>query len=383
MKSVYQAWKNPENEYQALSTTDAIILVLGQDEDIVYSKSSSLQHYLFGYELTDTLMVFCEKQILFLASKKKIEFLKQVEQGKENEGDVPAITLLVRDKNDKDKANFEKIIDAIKKSREGRTLGVFSKDKFKSEFLDAWKDVLKSAKLENTTDVSTAFAYILAQKDESEIGITKRAAAMSVDVYSKYLRQQIMEIIDSDKKVRHNKLSENVEQAFQNKKYVGQSTDTTRVESCYPTIIQSGGNYSLKFSVTSDKNTLHFGSIVCMLGARYKNYCSNIVRTLLVNPSKEQEDTYSFLVELQEHIIEKLTDGEKLSDIYAEGVKYATEHKKELLENLTKTFGFAMGIEFREGLVDSSKNNSGGQKRNGVQCLRWPLRTREQRVKGS
>lgn len=208
---------------------------------------------------------------------------------------------------------------------------------------------MKSAKIEATSDVSAAFAYIMALKDDQEISLTKRASQMSVDVYSKYLRQQIMEIIDSDRKVRHNKLSENVEQAFQNKKFVGQNTDTSQVESCYPTIIQSGGSYNLKFSVTSDKNTLHFGTIVCMLGARYKYYCSNIVRTLMVNPSEEQKDIYTFLVDLQEHIIEKLKDGVKLSDVYTDGVTYATEHRKGLIENLTKTFGFAMGIEFREG----------------------------------
>ena len=58
---------------------------------------------------------------------------------------------------------------------------------------------------------------------------------------------------------------------------------------CYPAIIQSGGNYSLKFSAVSDNNVLHFGVIICSLGARYKGYCSNIVRTLLVNPTKAIE----------------------------------------------------------------------------------------------
>lgn len=240
---------------------------------------------------------------------------------------------------DKDQANFAKIIELIKKSREGKNLGIFAKDKATSEFVDLWKAALTSAKLDSTVDVSPAFAYLMSLKDDHEIGLTKRASQMSVDVYSKYLRQQIMEVIDSDKKIRHNKLSDMVEEAFQNKKYVGQNTDTTQVESCYPTIIQSGGNYNLKFSVQSDKNTLDFGTIVCMLGARYKFYCSNIVRTLMVNPSEEQKEVYTFLVNLQEHIIDKLREGVKLSDVYAEGVNYAMEHKKDLVKNLTKSFG--------------------------------------------
>ena len=45
-------------------------------------------------------MVFCETKIIFLASKKKVEFLKQVAvtKGNENANGVPPITLLVREK---------------------------------------------------------------------------------------------------------------------------------------------------------------------------------------------------------------------------------------------------------------------------------------------
>lgn len=89
-------------------------------------------------------------------------------------------------------------------------------------------------------------------------------------------------------KVKHVKLADGVDGAIQNKKYV-QGVDTNQVDMCYPAIIQSGGNYSLKFSAVSDENNLHFGVIVCSLGARYKGYCSNIVRTLLVNPTKKIE----------------------------------------------------------------------------------------------
>jgi len=59
-----------------------------------------------------------------LASKKKIEFLKQIEENKDSA--VPPIKLLVRDKADNDKKNFERITDAIKHSKNGKKIGYFS-----------------------------------------------------------------------------------------------------------------------------------------------------------------------------------------------------------------------------------------------------------------
>ena len=55
---------------------------------------------------------------------------------------------------------------------------------------------------------------------------------------------------------------------------------------CYAPIIQSGGNYQLKFSTVSSEERLHFDTIICCLGVRYKSYCSNIVRTMFVEPSQ-------------------------------------------------------------------------------------------------
>ena len=59
--------------------------------------------------------------------------------------------------------------------------------------------------------------------------------------------------------------------------------DTSQLDLCYPAIIQSGGNYKLKFSHVSDKESVHFGAIVVTFGARYRSYCSNIARTFLVS----------------------------------------------------------------------------------------------------
>lgn len=45
-------------------------------------------------------MVFCDTKIIFLASKKKLDFLKQltVTKGNENANGLPPITLLTREK---------------------------------------------------------------------------------------------------------------------------------------------------------------------------------------------------------------------------------------------------------------------------------------------
>lgn len=147
--------------------------------------------------------------------------------------------------------------------------------------------------------------------------------------------------------MKHIKLAEGVEQALSDKKCVS-GVDVAQLDICYPAIIQSGGNYGLKFSVMSDRNYLHFGAIVCSLGARYKSYCSNISRTMLVNPSEKIQENYNFVLNLEEEILKKLVSGTKLSEVYEAGLAFTKKEKPDLLERLVKTFGFALGIEFRE-----------------------------------
>lgn len=59
----------------------------------------------------------------------------------------------------------------------------------------------------------------------------------------------------------------------------------------------------------SDKNHMHFGAITCAMGIRYKSYCSNLVRTLMVDPPQEMQDNYNFLLQVEEELLKQLKHG--------------------------------------------------------------------------
>ena len=82
----------------------------------MYAKSLVLHTYLFGVELTDTVIILSgDGTIYFLSSKKKIEFLQQLEDAAEGTESVLKPKFLTRNKADSNEENYQTMLEQIQK----------------------------------------------------------------------------------------------------------------------------------------------------------------------------------------------------------------------------------------------------------------------------
>jgi nucleosome binding factor SPN SPT16 subunit len=51
------------------------------------------------------------------------------------------------------------------------------------------------------------------------------------------------------------------------------------------------------------------------------------------------QEVYNLLVDLEEHLLQKLQAGVKLSEVYDAGVSYVQKAKPDILDNFTKNWG--------------------------------------------
>jgi nucleosome binding factor SPN SPT16 subunit len=124
------------------------------------------------------------------------------------------------------------------------------------------------------------------------------------------------------------------------------------VQSCYFPIVQSGGKYDFKVSAQSNSDNVKYDVITVSLGARYQYYCSNIARTLLVDPPKQVSAMYELLLGMFEACLKVMVPGNPLKSVYGAAVKYLkAEGKENLVSSLPKNLGFSMGLDFRDPLL--------------------------------
>ena len=98
--------------------------------------------------------------------------------------------------------------------------------------------------------------------------------------------------------------------------------------------------------------------ILISMGARYKGYCANLSRSILVNPTAGQRKAYETLLALRERLIALFKPGKRIGDIHKEAKEYLAAEAPDLLPKFVKNCGSGMGIVFRERcFLMTSKND--------------------------
>ncbi|KAH6562888.1 hypothetical protein BASA62_008889 [Batrachochytrium salamandrivorans] len=320
------------------------------DDTPVYSKSIALQTWLLGYEFPDTITAVVEGKLFFITTVKKGAYLDQLHIDK-----GVSFEVLKRTKDEvHNESLYTALIAAFSASKTGTKLGVITKDEAEGKNISGWKKALASNdKKFQEVDVSAAIASLLSIKDDDELKTIRLAAKISSAAMNNYFIPQMSSIIDDSKSVSHEKLTGMTEDALldegkSKKLKLPSDVDHSLIDWCYPPIIQSGGIYDLRPSATSNKDPLYEGIIICSIGVRYKTYCSNVGRTFLMNPSKEQESNYKLLCDLHAYLLTIMKDGVLSNDVYSKACEYIEEKRPALKSHFTKNCGFVIGIEFRE-----------------------------------
>lgn len=203
-------------------------------------------------------------------------------------------------------------------------------------------------------DVSLAVSTVLSVKDENELRSIRDASRASTGLMSSFFVEEMLDILDKEKKVTHKALSDKVQDMIDNEKFfkkqkMSPNFDAMQLDWATLPTIQSGGNYDLKFSTDPDTKNLKSGIIVSALGLRYKSYASLVARTYLVDPSKAQENNYKLLLTVHDTVVKALRDGVSAKEVYNKAVSVVKAKKPDLEKNLLKSVGWSIGLEPRDG----------------------------------
>ncbi|KAH8178958.1 FACT complex subunit (SPT16/CDC68) domain-containing protein [Sarocladium implicatum] len=359
------AWKNDlRSKDGQFGGATSIVVMMGKVEEVPeFHKNNAMHFWLLGYEFPTTLMLFTLDTLYILTTAKKAKHLEQLKGGR-----FP-IEVLVRGKDTAENEKlFVQITDKIKEA--GAKVGTIAKDTSRGPFVDEWKKVFaEQCKDVEQVDISPALStHAFSVKDENELRAMRSASKACVALMTPYFLDEMSNILDAEKKVKHSLLADKVDKKLDDANFwktvqlpgkgkLPSDLDPTQLDWVLGPSVQSGGKYDLKFMTESNDENLHAGIIIAALGLRYKSYCSTIARTYLVDPNKSQESNYKLLCMIHNTIIKEIRDGMTARDVYAKATSILKAKKPEMEKHFLKNVGWGVGLETKDPtLVLSAKN---------------------------
>ncbi|KAM0895903.1 hypothetical protein ACQ4PT_023555 [Festuca glaucescens] len=360
LKVFYDHWNGNKSDLWA--SPDAIAIATPpSSDDLRYLKSSALNVWLLGYEFPETIIVFMQKQIHFLCSQKKANLIGTLKNAA-HEAVGADILLHVKGKNGDGIDLMDDILSAACAQSKSDTpvVGHIAKEAPEGKLLETWAEKLSGGSVQ-LTDVTNGFSELFSVKDATEIICVKKAAYLTSSVMKNFVVPTMEKVIDEERKVSHSSLMDDTEKIILDPLKAKVKLKAENIDICYPPVFQSGGKFDLRPGAASNDDYLYYDPasvIICAIGSRYSNYCSNVARTFLIDATPTQSKAYETLLKAQEAALAACKPGNQMCAVYQAAVAVFEKNAPELLSHLTKSAGTGMGLEFREsGLNLNPKND--------------------------
>ena len=208
----------------------------------------------------------------------------------------------------------------------------------------------------------------------------RTASRACVALMNPYFLEQMSDILDQDKKVKHSALASKVDAKLDdekwwkivelpNKQKLPSDFDPGSLDWLVGPAVQSGGKYDLKLMAEPTNDNLHAGIIIAGMGLRYKSYGSTIARTFLVDPNKTQESNYKLLHQVHNLVLREIRDGVTVKDVYQKAISYIKAKKPDLEKHFLKNVGYGIGIESKDPTLVLNGKNSRSLKDGMTLCI--------------
>lgn len=357
------------------NSPNSLLFVFGSsNEENPYQKTTILHNWLLSYEFRATIIALVPEKIVIITSVAKAKHLQEAVDLFKDE----KVKLELWQRNSKEpeynKKLFLDVIELIKQA--GKTVGTPEKCSYQGKFMTEWNPLWEEAVKENDfkiCDVSLGLSKTWEVKDDVEKSLLAVASKAS-DKFMDLLADEMVNAVDEELKITNAKLSDKIENKIDDPKYLkklapdlsslcppGHKFSIDLLDWTYSPIIQSGNKFDLRVSARSNNDQLQGnGCILASCGIRYNNYCSNVTRTFLIDPSEEMINNYDFMLDLQNEIItNQLKVGRVVNEVYESVVEFVQKLRPDLVGNLTKNIGSIIGLEFRDStFILNAKNET-------------------------
>ena len=289
-------------------------------------------------------MAITHKKIILLGSQEKIESLK-VAQEKMRKSNFEFV-LIPKSKESED--SIKKFIEEVQKEVKPASklkIGGFLKEKQKGKMVEEFDALLNNIEHE-WIEISPQIQDLVCIKREEDFPLIKKAAKLT-DYFFKLLVKEVEDIIDRESKIKHSDITKKIEKFLIDNKVRYEQELLVKpafADLAYAPIVQSGGTYNLKPNAESDDEILKYDTVMLSVGAKYMEYNTNVVRTLLIDASEEEKAAYQHVYEAEKFLIKALRPTASLKEAFESTYKFLCEKKSSYKDKAPTNFGF--GVDF-------------------------------------